>query len=62
MLPARQREVIKLRFGFDGQPRTFKEVGDYLVIHWERIRKIEKDALNYLRYSARFNLLKDYLE
>ena len=61
-LPADQREVIKLRFGFDGQPRTFKEVGDTLGVPWEQIRKIEDDALKYLRYPARSKLLRKYLD
>jgi RNA polymerase sigma factor (sigma-70 family) len=61
-LPDDQRNVITLRFGFDGQERTFKEVGDTLGVPWELIRKIEFAALKSLRHSARSNLLRKYLD
>jgi RNA polymerase primary sigma factor len=62
MLPANQREVISLRFGFDGKPRTFKEVGDTLGVPEEQIRKIEDAAFSYLRHPARSKLLREYLD
>jgi RNA polymerase sigma factor (sigma-70 family) len=61
-LSARQREVITLRFGFDGQERTFKEIGDTLGVPWEQIRKDKDAALNLLRYSERKKLLEKYRE
>ena len=61
-LPSNQREVITLRFGYDRQERTFKEVGDTLGVPRERIRKIEAKALKYLRDSKRSNLLRKYLD
>jgi RNA polymerase sigma factor (sigma-70 family) len=49
-LEAREREVLRLRFGLDrGDPRTLDEVGIVLDLTGERIRRIEKSALNKLR-------------
>jgi len=49
-LPAKEREVVRLRFGFgDGHPRTLSEIGRRLSLSRERIRQIEKQALHKLR-------------
>jgi len=52
-LPAREAEVIRLRFGLAGcRECTLKEVGRQLGISHERVRQIETAALRKLRYSA----------
>jgi DNA-directed RNA polymerase sigma subunit (sigma70/sigma32) len=41
-LPADQRKVITLRFGFDGQDRTLKEVGDTLLgFQWNKFARLK---------------------
>lgn len=56
-LPEREREVIYLRFGLrDGKHRTLEEVGEYFDVTRERIRQIERKALEKLR--AKGNLLQ----
>ena len=49
-LTPREQEVITLRYGLDnGQTRTFDQVGEELQLTRERIRQIEKSAINRLR-------------
>ena len=51
-LPARLRLVLTLRFGFfDDRPRTLEEVGQELGVTRERVRQLEKQALEILRQS-----------
>jgi RNA polymerase primary sigma factor len=52
-LPSRQRHIIELRFGLDGEaPRTLDEVGRSLNLTRERIRQIEQQTLKTLRSGA----------
>jgi RNA polymerase primary sigma factor len=46
-LPEREREVVKLRYGLDGDPdpKSIEEVVRRLGISRERVRRIESDAL-----------------
>jgi RNA polymerase primary sigma factor len=63
ILPAREQEVLKMRFGLDdGHPLTLKEVGLYFNVTPERIRQIEKKALRCLCHPKRSRKLKDYLD
>ena len=49
-LPAREREVIELRFGLTGaRPRTLEEVGRAFSITRERVRQIENRTLKKLQ-------------
>ncbi|MBD2495656.1 RNA polymerase sigma factor, RpoD/SigA family [Nostoc sp. FACHB-280] len=51
-LTPQQREVITLRFGLiDGQALTLARIGELLNISRERVRQIEREALNKLRKS-----------
>jgi RNA polymerase primary sigma factor len=50
MLPPREQEVIKLRYGFDGDqdPKSLEQIGRILGITRERVRQIETQALGRL--------------
>jgi RNA polymerase primary sigma factor len=62
-LPAREQEVLKMRFGLDdGYSLTLEEVGLYFNVTRERIRQIEAKALRRLRHPRRSRKLKDYLD
>jgi RNA polymerase primary sigma factor len=49
-LPPREQEVIKLRYGFDGDqdPKSLEQIGRILGITRERVRQIETQALGRL--------------
>jgi RNA polymerase primary sigma factor len=62
-LPAREQEVLKMRFGLDNSySLTLEEVGLYFSVTRERIRQIEAKALRRLRHPKRSHRLKDYLD
>jgi RNA polymerase primary sigma factor len=50
MLPDREREVVKLRYGMDGDPdpKSLEEIGRQLGLTRERVRQIEARALERL--------------
>ncbi|MDU4576303.1 MAG: RNA polymerase sigma factor RpoD, partial [Negativicoccus succinicivorans] len=61
-LTKREREVIYLRFGLkDGKQRTLEEVGQYFDVTRERIRQIERKALEKLRSRGKREKITDYL-
>ena len=50
-LPAREEQVLRMRFGLDdGTPHTLEDVGRAFNVTRERIRQIEVKALKRLRY------------
>ena len=62
-LDPREREVIRLRFGFDdGRARTLQDVGEMLQVSRERIRQIEQAAMNKLRQPTLAKKLVPFLE
>jgi RNA polymerase primary sigma factor len=53
VLDDREREVLRLRFGFGSDdPKTLEEVGSALHLTRERIRQIERGALSKLRHPS----------
>ena len=61
-LRPREERVLRMRFGLqDGHHYTLEEVGERFGLTRERIRQIEKEALQRLRHPRRSRLLKDYL-
>jgi len=61
-LDAKEREVIRMRFGLDGdEPRTLQEIGEAMTLSRERIRQIESRAKEKLRRSREAQGLRGYL-
>lgn len=51
-LPPREAEILQLRYGlYDGEFRTFREIGEMFGLSRERIRQLEHDALSKLRFA-----------
>jgi len=51
-LDPRNRQILVLRYALDGhngQPRTYKEIGEIIGLTRERIRQLEKNALAELK-------------
>ena len=44
-LPERDRRVLELRFGFDGQSASLEDIGRELGMSRERVRQVEREAL-----------------
>jgi RNA polymerase primary sigma factor len=59
-LSPRERAVLELRYGLDGQqPRTLDEVGRAFNVTRERIRQIEHQSLKKLRALAESSSVRD---
>jgi RNA polymerase primary sigma factor len=59
-LAPREREVLVMRYGLDGQqPRTLDEVGRAFKVTRERIRQIEHQSLKKLRVLAEAKDVRD---
>jgi len=48
-LPERERRVLELRFGFDGESTSLEQIGRELGMSRERVRQVERDALARLK-------------
>jgi RNA polymerase primary sigma factor len=61
-LPKKEQEVLMLRFGLNNQePMSLKEIGEEFELTKERIRQIEKKAIQRLRHPSRSIALKMFL-
>jgi RNA polymerase primary sigma factor len=61
-LDDKEREVIRMRFGLDGdEAKTLQEIGEAMGLSRERIRQIESRAKEKLRRSREAQGLRGYL-
>lgn len=62
-LSEREEKIIRLRFGIGEKAEyTLEEIGKRFNVSRERIRQIEKKALNRLRHSSRREQLKYFID
>jgi RNA polymerase primary sigma factor len=57
-LPEREQAVIRLRFGFDGEPMTLQEVGQQLGLSREWVRRLEARALEQLALAREVSAIR----
>ena len=62
-LSDRERDVIRMRFGLDGERlHTLEEAGKKLGVTRERVRQVEAKALAKLRHPSKSASLRDYID
>lgn len=60
-LSTKEREIIEMRFGLNGaMPMSLKEIGELYNLTKERIRQIEKKALDRMRKPEHLEVLESY--
>ena len=62
VLPEREREIVRRRFGFDddGETETLSDVGDRFGVSRERIRQLQVNAVRRLRHTEAGGALEAY--
>lgn len=61
LLSEKERDIIEMRFGLNGAiPMSLKEIGEVYNLTKERIRQIEKKALERMKQPARLKALESY--
>lgn len=62
-LSSRNADIIRMRFGFDGQaPKTFEQIAQVIGVTKERVRQIEVKILGELRVSKKCKELIGIIE
>ena len=60
-LPERQQQIVKLRYGLNGDtdPKSLDAIGRELGITRERVRQIEAEALEQLSLNRELDAISD---
>ncbi|MFQ5673508.1 MAG: RNA polymerase sigma factor RpoD/SigA [Nitrospinales bacterium] len=58
-LTPREETILRMRFGFDGEPTTLEEIGKKVRLSRERVRQIEERAKTKLRLKSKSGSLRD---
>lgn len=58
-LTPREEAILRMRFGFDGEPATLEEIGKKVRLSRERVRQIEERAKKKLRMKSKAGNLRD---
>lgn len=60
-LSKREEQILRMRFGFNGEIRTLEEIGKEIGLSRERVRQIEKRAKARLKIRSANESLQDHL-
>ena len=58
----RSAEVLRLRFGLDGDPLTLEEVAGHFKVTRERVRQIQAKAIDKIKSGHLSKMLEDFVE
>ena len=58
-LPEREKKILRMRFGFDGDTQTLEEIGKKIGLSRERVRQIEKRAKIRLKNKSKSSAFFD---
>ena len=61
-LSNREEQIIRMRFGFNGETRTLEDIGKEIGLSRERVRQIEKRAKARLKVRSASESLEEHLE
>ena len=61
-LPEREKQILRMRFGFDGEVKTLEEIGKQIGVSRERVRQIEKRAKAKLQNKSKSKTFFDPLD
>jgi len=62
ILSEKERDIIEMRFGLNGAiPMSLKEIGELYNLTKERIRQIEKKAIERMKQPTRLTALESYI-
>ena len=61
-LSTREKEILRMRFGFDGEAKTLEEIGGEIGLSRERVRQIEKRAKTKLQNKSKSSTSFDPLD
>jgi len=61
-LSKREEQILRMRFGFNGETQTLEDIGKEIGLSRERVRQIEKRAKARLKIRSASEALQEHLE